>query len=47
MVLVCGGDVIDLGGVKGVDVQDISTATLPPDFARSAKDHRCYLLKRA
>jgi 23S rRNA G2069 N7-methylase RlmK/C1962 C5-methylase RlmI len=47
MVLVCSGDVIDLGGVKGVDVQDVSTATLPPDFARSAKDHRCYLLKRA
>jgi 23S rRNA (guanine2445-N2)-methyltransferase / 23S rRNA (guanine2069-N7)-methyltransferase len=47
MVLVCGGDAVDLRRLRGIDVQDVSAATLPLDFARSAKDHRCCLLKRA
>lgn len=31
----------------GLVVEDISAATVPPDFARNPRIHRCYLLRRA
>jgi len=30
----------------GLGAEDITAATIPPDFARNAKIHRCYLLRR-
>ena len=31
----------------GVAIEDISTQTIPHDFERNPKIHRCYLVRRA
>jgi 23S rRNA (guanine2445-N2)-methyltransferase / 23S rRNA (guanine2069-N7)-methyltransferase len=32
---------------RGLSVEDITAATIPPDFARNPRIHRCYLVRRA
>ena len=32
--------------LREFEVEDISAATIPPDFARNARIHRCYVMRR-
>lgn len=32
--------------VEGLDVEDVTDATLPPDFARNPRIHRCFLVRK-
>jgi 23S rRNA (guanine2445-N2)-methyltransferase / 23S rRNA (guanine2069-N7)-methyltransferase len=34
-------------GAAGLPVEDISARTIPPDFARNPRIHRCFLVRRA
>jgi 23S rRNA (guanine2445-N2)-methyltransferase / 23S rRNA (guanine2069-N7)-methyltransferase len=38
---------LDRAALAGLDVDDITTATLPPDFRRSPRIHRAFLIRRA
>jgi 23S rRNA (guanine2445-N2)-methyltransferase / 23S rRNA (guanine2069-N7)-methyltransferase len=38
---------IDGSALAGLAIEDISASTIPPDFARTPKIHRCYLIRRA
>jgi 23S rRNA (guanine2445-N2)-methyltransferase / 23S rRNA (guanine2069-N7)-methyltransferase len=38
---------IDDLGKYGVELEDISASTIPADFARTPKIHKCYLVRRA
>jgi 23S rRNA (guanine2445-N2)-methyltransferase / 23S rRNA (guanine2069-N7)-methyltransferase len=38
---------IDRAGLPGLVVEDISGATIPKDFERNPRIHRCYLVRRA
>jgi 23S rRNA (guanine2445-N2)-methyltransferase / 23S rRNA (guanine2069-N7)-methyltransferase len=33
--------------LAGLAVEDVSAATIPPDFARNRRIHRCFLVRRA
>ncbi len=37
---------LDEGLSSAFDVKDITVSTIPPDFARNARIHRCYELRR-
>ncbi len=37
---------MDLAGLSGLTVEDISAATIPPDFARNRRIHHCYRIRR-
>jgi len=47
MILVCDDAKLNPKGLNGFACDDVSAKTLPQDFARSVKNYRCYLLKRA
>ncbi len=38
---------LDAGGLRHLSVTDITPDTIPPDFARNPRIHRCYLVRRA
>ena len=38
---------LDVGALPGLGVEDISRATIPKDFERNPKIHRCFLVRRA
>ncbi|MBW2050075.1 MAG: bifunctional 23S rRNA (guanine(2069)-N(7))-methyltransferase RlmK/23S rRNA (guanine(2445)-N(2))-methyltransferase RlmL [Deltaproteobacteria bacterium] len=37
---------LDLAGLKGLEIKDISRETLPPDFKRRPKAHKCWRITR-
>jgi 23S rRNA (guanine2445-N2)-methyltransferase / 23S rRNA (guanine2069-N7)-methyltransferase len=37
---------LDAAGLSGLDVQDVTAATIPPDFSRNPRIHRCFLIRR-
>src|SRR5262249_11350143 len=37
---------LDADALDGLAVEDLSARTLPPDFARSARDHHVYRMRR-
>ncbi|MDO8914993.1 MAG: bifunctional 23S rRNA (guanine(2069)-N(7))-methyltransferase RlmK/23S rRNA (guanine(2445)-N(2))-methyltransferase RlmL [Coriobacteriia bacterium] len=37
---------LDAAGLVGLRAQDVSPQTIPPDFERSPRIHRCYLIRR-
>ena len=37
---------LDAASLPGLRVEDVSAATIPRDFARHARIHRCYLIER-
>ena len=38
---------LDVGAFPGLVIEDVSRATIPKDFERNAKIHRCYLIRAA
>ncbi len=38
---------MDMQGLKGLDVEDMTASTLPKDFERNAKIHRCWKIRQA
>jgi 23S rRNA (guanine2445-N2)-methyltransferase / 23S rRNA (guanine2069-N7)-methyltransferase len=38
---------MELEALPGLQIEDISRATIPKDFERNAKIHRCYLIRQA
>ena len=38
---------LDIDGLDGLTAEDLSAATLPPDFARNPRIHRCWKISRA
>ena len=37
---------LDADALAGLQVEDITAATIPPDFARTPKIHRCFVIRR-
>lgn len=37
---------LDVAALAGLRVEDVSAHTIPPDFERSPRIHRCYLIRR-
>jgi 23S rRNA (guanine2445-N2)-methyltransferase / 23S rRNA (guanine2069-N7)-methyltransferase len=37
---------LDLEALAGLEVRDITKATIPPDFARDPRVHSCYEVRR-
>jgi 23S rRNA (guanine2445-N2)-methyltransferase / 23S rRNA (guanine2069-N7)-methyltransferase len=37
---------LDAAALSGLDVRDATAASIPPDFARNARIHRCYELRK-
>lgn len=38
---------LDRASLSGLHVEDVSAATIPPDFARTPSIHRCFVVRRA
>ena len=38
---------LDTAALGGLAIEDISRSTIPKDFERSPRIHRCYLVRRA
>ncbi len=38
---------MDMQGLSGLDVEDVTASTLPKDFERNAKIHRCWKIRQA
>jgi len=37
---------LEVAALPGLQIEDISRATIPKDFERNAKIHRCYLIRQ-
>jgi len=37
---------MDLAGLAGLSIEDVSAPTIPPDFARNRRIHHCYRIRR-
>jgi 23S rRNA (guanine2445-N2)-methyltransferase / 23S rRNA (guanine2069-N7)-methyltransferase len=37
---------LDRAAMAGLEIEDVTAATIPPDFARSPRIHQCFLIRR-